>query len=410
MRALFFIITIMFAFNVSAQTIAIKGGTIHTVSDQGTIQNGTILIENGKIAAVGDDIDIPNNAQIIEASGKPIVPGFMHSGSTISIKEYGKVDNFDESLATGSIFNAAFEVTYGINPASQTLAENRRQGLTRTVVAPGFSGHMFHGGASVIALTSDNEMLIKEGPIIASLMDQGNRNTSWAMLHHYFDQVSAYKNGDEKDFLLSEINMDALIPVLNGDRQLALYVNGVNDIRNAIKFKQKFGLKLILVGVREAWKVADEIKAADIPLIIDPAENLPGDFDSLWASYRNAAELEKAGVTFAIAHDLMEGGRSAYLLMQMAGIAVAHGLSWDGALEAITLNPAKIFGIDRLYGSIEVGKEADIVIWDADPMEFTSNVDHVFVRGKEYDVRSRRTRLRDRYMDLDNPKPFAYRE
>lgn len=398
-----------------AQTLAIKGGTVHTLGKKGTLTNGTILIENGKIKAVGQNVKIPAGAVVIDATGKIVVPGFMHGGSRLGLSEVSLTKDSNEHDSKKSPFSAAFDVRYGLKSNSVVIADNRRQGLTHAISQPSGSDGMFSGSAAVISLTGGADMIFGKGPMIVSLAKAGNRNVAWAKIRLIFDQVKYYNQNRSRimkgegpgGFLLSTYNMDALMPVLARKQKLVLAVDSVDDIRQAIAFKKDYGLDLILSGAVEAWKVAEELAGAEIPLLIDPQANLPGSFGKLGATYGNAALLDAAGVLFAISPGGMASNHNAFMVNQMAGLAVAHGLDWNRALEAISKNPARIFGIDRSFGSIEKGKIANIVLWDGDPLEVTSNPTHVIVKGVNHPLVSRRTLLRDRYLDL-NKKPFAY--
>ncbi|MCF8475269.1 MAG: amidohydrolase family protein [Emcibacter sp.] len=398
-----------------SKILAIRGGTVHTLGDKGMLTNATILIEDGKIKAVGQNITIPENADIIDATGKIIVPGFMHSGSQLGLSEISMTDDSNEHSGKGSDFSAAFDVRYGLKSNSVVIADNRRLGLTSAITQPSESDGIFYGSSAVISLTSDADMFVSKGPMVAVLANGGNRNVAWGKIRLILDQVIYYdqnrsrvmKGEGPKDFLLSHYNMDALVGVVKGKQKLVLNLDSQDDLRQAIALKRKYNLDLIISGASEAWKVADELAAAKIPVVIYPNDDLPYNFGKLGASLHNAALLEMAGVEFAIASDGMGTNHNAAQINRMAGLAVAHGVSWQRALEAITISPARIFGVEGSLGSIEKGKLAHIVLWDADPLEVTSRPDYVIVNGVNHPLVSRRTLLRDRYMGL-NKKPFAY--
>lgn len=411
-------VSVAFAFIGTAaftQTMAIKGGTVHTLGKNGTMVNATILIVDGKITAVGQNVTIPKGADVIDATDKIVVPGFMHSGSSLGLSEISATQDSNEHSAKKSPFSAAFDVRYGLRSNSIVIPDNRRHGLTHAITQPSGSDGMFYGSGAVISLSSGTEMVFSKGPMVANPSQAGNRNIAWAKIRLIFDQVKYYEKnrgrftrGDgPDDFQLSSLNMAALIPVIHGRQKLVLMVNSEDDIRQAIALKRDYGVDLILSGAVEAWKVATELVAADIPVIIDPQNNLPAGFSRVAATYRNAAHLAKAGVQFAISPGGMASNHNAHYVNQMAGMAVAHGLDWDRALEAITLSPAQIFGIDKSFGSLERGKVANIVLWDGDPLNVTSNPTHVIVKGVNHPLVSRRTMLRDRYLGLKK-KPFAY--
>jgi imidazolonepropionase-like amidohydrolase len=164
-----------------------------------------------------------------------------------------------------------------------------------------------------------------------------------------------------------------------------------------IAFAQREHLRVAVRGAPEAWRVASELAAARIPVILDPLDDLPESFDSVGATLENAARLERAGVRIAFSFD--EGQpHNIRKLRQAAGIAVAHGLPWEAALAALTRNPAEIFGVADRNGSIERGRPADLVLWSGDPLEVTTLADAVFIQGVAQPLTSRQTELRDRYL------------
>ncbi|MGH8168760.1 MAG: amidohydrolase family protein, partial [Woeseiaceae bacterium] len=185
-------------------------------------------------------------------------------------------------------------------------------------------------------------------------------------------------------------------------------VHRANDISIALELADEYGLDLIVLGGTEAWMVADELAAADTGVILDSLANLPGNFDRLNARLDAAAILAKAGVRIAIGGDGASQNHNARNITQAAGIAVANGLSWDEALEAVTLAPAEMYGVDDRIGSIEAGKRADLVIWPADPLELTSFPEQVFLGGEAVPMQSRQTLLRDRYLHRGGGKPPAF--
>ncbi|MBL4801951.1 MAG: amidohydrolase family protein [Emcibacter sp.] len=400
---------------VQAKILAIKGGTVHTLGKMGVLKSATILIENGRIKRVGQNVKIPAGAEVIDGTGKIIVPGFMHSGSQLGLSEISLTKDSNEHAAKKSPFSAAFNVKYGLKSNSAVIADNRRQGLTHAISQSSGSDGIFSGSAAVISLTEGAHMFYGRGPMVARLTKAGNRNVGWAKIRLILDQVAYYDQNRSRimrgegpsDFLLTTYNMDALVPVLKGKQKLVLWLNSEDDIRQAIALKKDYGLDLILSGAVEAWKVASELAQAKIPVIIDPQSNLPVSFGQVGATLRNGALLAAAGVEFAIAPGGMALNHNAFMVNQVAGIAVAHGLDWSQALAAITLTPARIFGIEADFGSIEKGKIANIVLWDGDPLEVTSNPVYVIVRGVNYPLVSRRTLLRDRYIGL-NKRPYAF--
>lgn len=195
-----------------------------------------------------------------------------------------------------------------------------------------------------------------------------------------------------------------LTQVLAGEMPVVATLSRASDILEAIKLKEKFGLDLIIQGADDAVVVADQLAEAKVPVILSAVSNLPASFDSMHASLDNAGKLEKAGVNVILSIG-GDGSHNVYQLRFDAGIAVANGMSHEGALKAVTANPAKALGIDG--GVIEAGKRADIVMWSADPFEFSTTIDKIWINGEEVSTESRHDKLRDRYT-TDSDMPRAY--
>ena len=205
---------------------------------------------------------------------------------------------------------------------------------------------------------------------------------------------------------MSRPDLEALLPVLDGRIPLVAHVHRASDIDAALDLADEFGLRLVVSGGAEAWLVAARLAAANVPVILNPLDNLPKQFESLGATLSNAARLHEAGVLIAFSTEESHNARN---MKQLAGNAVANGLPYEAALAAITVNPARIFGLDKTMGSLAPGKDADIVIWDADPLELNAFATHVFIAGREIPMVSRSTLLRDRYLEQDESLPPAYR-
>jgi imidazolonepropionase-like amidohydrolase len=222
----------------------------------------------------------------------------------------------------------------------------------------------------------------------------------------------AADRGAWRDFSVSRADLNALQAVLDRSTPLLVNVNRASDIRVVLDIAADYDIRVIIGGGAEAWMVAADIAAQGVPVILDGINNLPNNFDQINARLDSAAMLVAAGVAVAFeAGSLGPGGQThnARNITQAAGIAVANGLSWDEALRAITLVPAQIYGVDATLGSIEVGKDADLVVWGDDPLELSSYPEQVFIRGESINLQSRHTLLRDRYLQTDSALPPAYR-
>ncbi|HEV8579033.1 MAG TPA: amidohydrolase family protein [Thermoanaerobaculia bacterium] len=417
----FFALLIPIAAPALADTVAITGATIHTLGSQGTIQNGTLVIEDGKVRAVGANVAVPSGARRIDARGKVVTPGLFDSLSRIGVVEVGAVQESNDARVEDDRITAAFDVVDAFNPRSTLIPVNRVEGLTRAVVAPNPGKSLIAGQGAVVHLGGPGDYLVRSPAAMFAVLGEsgadlagGARAAALLRLREalqdtldYAANRKAFEQGDRREYALSRLDLEALIPVVKGELPLVVAVNRASDIESALRLAKELKLKLILSGASEGWIVANEIAAAKVPVLLSPLENLPGSFESLGATLENAARLAKAGVTVAFMTGDAHNGRN---LKQAAGNAVAYGMPWDDALAAMTSVPARIWGIDDRYGTLEPGKDADVVIWDGDPLELTTFADAVFIRGREIPMTSRQLELRDRYKDLGGSLPPAYKK
>ena len=216
------------------------------------------------------------------------------------------------------------------------------------------------------------------------------------MLFRSATRRADYRRRQIQDLSASAADLEALQPVLRGELPLIVVANRRSDIETALRIAKEYKLRLILAGAAEGWMIPNEISAAAVPVLVEPMDNIPS-FDALGIRYENASLLAKGGVKVALMETATENTRD---LKQQAGNAVAYGMTWEQALRAVTLTPAEIFGVAGQYGSLEAGKIANVVVWTGDPFEFTTGVEHVYIRGREIPLRSRQTELLERYRTL----------
>jgi imidazolonepropionase-like amidohydrolase len=410
---------ILAALPAAAETVAITGATVHTMGPQGTIQNGTVVIRDGRIQAVGANVAVPAGARTIDARGKVVTPGLFDSLSRLGIVEVSAVEGSQDASVEDDRITAAFNVADALNPRSALIPVNRIEGLTRAVVAPNPEESLIAGQGAIIHLGGPGDILLRSPVAMFAFLGEtgaeltgGSRAGAMLRLREalqdaldYAANRRAFEQGDRREYAISRLDLEALIPVVRGELPLVVNANRASDILAALRMAKEFNLKLILAGVSEAWVVAKDIAAAKVPILLNPMENLPGSFELLGATLENAARLHKAGVTFAFATGDAHNARN---IKQGAGNAVAYGLPWEAALAAMTIVPARLWGLADRYGSLEPGKDADVVVWDGDPLELTTFPDAVFIQGRQMPMESRQTRLRDRYKDLSKPLPPAY--
>jgi imidazolonepropionase-like amidohydrolase len=224
------------------------------------------------------------------------------------------------------------------------------------------------------------------------------------LLEQAFNEAKALTPGDER--LLTGQGRSALNNAMLNAR-FFVSVNREADIRQVLKFAQKYNIRIALVGASEAWRVADQLAAAKIPVFIDATDVLPGSFEQIGNTEENAARLQRAGVSVSFING-NDASHNARKLRQIAGNAVANGLPWEAGLAGITSAPAKALGVDAQVGSIEVGKSADLVLWTGDPLDVASTATAMWLSGKATPLISRQTLLRDRYLAPSSNLPRAY--
>lgn len=415
-----------------AQTIAITNAEIHTVAKPGAIAGGTVLIRDGKIAAVGTDVAVPADAKVIDAGGKPVTPGIFAAFTRIGIIEVDAVRETNDSAAREADVQAAITVADGFNPTATNIPVARIEGVTRAVVAPDAGKDVFGGFGAVVSLGNGFNLVMRREAFEYAVLGEegaeragGSRGAAYRVLSNALQEAEVYAenraryrtNGGDREGLTNHVDADALGPVVRGAVPLMIKANSAADLLQLIRLKQDFPkLRLIALGAAEGWRVADQLAAAKIPVILYALDNLPTQFETLAATFSNAGRLQKAGVVVTLGM-LDRAAHQPRLLLQHAGNLVGVGrtpggvgLSWDEALASITLNPAKVFGLDKELGSLEVGKRADVVVWDGDPLELMSAPTAVFIDGQTIPLTSRQTELRDRYLNLDEGKlPVGYR-
>lgn len=422
------------------EAVAIVGGRVLTGTS--VIENGTVVIRDGRIASVGTG-GAPAGARVIDAAGKVVAPGFVAVDSGLGGSEVSSVRGTNALRNASNSLSAAFDVSYGLDPWSFTLPVARLGGVTRAVVVPqhpgGSGGHyhedetagvgdgglhepgLFAGQAAIIHLAQGQDILVKPRVAMVAPFGEagagvagGARGAEFVLFKETLAEVrlyarnkSAYERAGLRDLMLSRADLEALIPVANGSMPLIVTVSRASDITQVLRLAREEGIKVILDGAEEGWLVADQIAAAGVPVLLNPTDNLPNDFEMRAARMENAAALNAAGVVIAIKGN--EGStHRAREVRYNAGNAVSHGLPYTAAIAALTVNPARIFGMAGQFGQIAPGAAGDVVVWSGDPLEPLSQPSAVFVGGVEQPLESRALLLRDRYRQ-QTPMPPAYR-
>ncbi|PCI60930.1 MAG: amidohydrolase [Kordiimonadales bacterium] len=421
-----------------AEDVAVTGGTAFTKGGSGKVENATILMSDGVIVSVTAGGDVPSGYRTVDAKGKWVTVGFMASGSTLGLGEVGSwADNNDSRTGAKYKDTIGLDVAYSFNPRNTVIANTRIEGVTRAVTQFSGTSDNWRGSGAVIQLAGSDvaDMIVHNKGFIRLSVDEGaargnggSRSAMWADIYKKLDAAkpkdededdksedkSEGKDGekaDSKDDKKADKKkpkkksegdkmLDALFA---GTVTLQVSVHRASDIQQVIAMQKKYGFKVMLTGAREAWMVADELAAAGIAVLLNPLDNLPSRFDMLASTGQNAERLQAAGVKIAF---LPPDTYQTRLVVQNAGNAVAMGLSWEAAIDALTINPAEIFGVSDHYGTMAAGMTADIVVWDGDPLEVMTSPDAVFIGGEQIELVSRQTLLRDRYKEIPRAPGF----
>ena len=409
---------LVFVGSLFADTTLIKNATIYDGVKNIPFE-GNILIENGTIKRISSA-----NMQadfVIDASGMIVTPGIIGTDTNIGIVEIGALSvTRDDS---SDIYSIGFSIHDAFNPKSTLIPWNRSNGVTSALSLPQNTSSPIGGLGSYFLL--DGELDITSNKDIVMIGNVGgSSNKSRAETFSVMDDLLSFassinardlsSDSDIADLIegspiadfmeLHPRDVKALFKLVNDNLPLIISTHRASDILKLIELKEKYSLNLIIKGAQDASLVASQIAESNIPLIINPINNIPDSFDELASNIQMASRLEKEGI------DIMFNtprSHNFHLVRQGAGVAVANGMSYEAAIKAITSTPANVFNIDQ-RGEIKTGYFADIVIWDADPLEPSSMPEYVFINGKAIDLTTRSSRLRDRYTTQPE-KPNTYR-
>jgi imidazolonepropionase-like amidohydrolase len=431
--SLLFLLPSAFAQTQTANTYAITHAKIFTLAGS-PIEDGTLVIRDGKIAAVGAGVEVPAGAQVIDAKGLQVYPGLFDPITQMGLREIGAVSATVDSSETGS-FNPDVVAATAVSPSSEHIPVTRAAGITEVLAVPGSGGFdsggsrgVLGGQASAIHLGGwvIEEMLLKksaamvlnwprietrsfdfetftrkEKPYTEAKQEyekQVNELTEWLERARHYSQVMEKSSAAKYD---RDLKLEALVPVIRGELPLLIFADRARDIRNAVEFCDKHNLRMILAGGDEAYKVKDLLRSKSIPVILRPTLTLPEDEDDPYDRLLSQpAELAAADVKFAFGSFDNSFARR---LGQNAANAVAYGLPYDEALRAVTVNPAQILGLGNQIGTLETGKIANIIVTNGDPLEITTDVRYLFIRGQLTSTDNRHKSLYEKY--LNRPKP-----
>lgn len=409
-----------------AGTFAIVGARVVTVSGA-VIENGTVVIQNGKIAAVGANVSVPSGAERIDGKGLSVYPGMIDASTNMGLVEISGGLNASVDVAETGNINANAKAIKGINPHSAHINVTRVNGITTVLSMP--TGGIVAGQAAIINLNgaTQSEMsfvpefgLVMNFPRISTFggfnpitgpqtVDFNEavkrRDTQLEDIKKAIKEAETYNLAKEayaKDKTLPfpkvNLNLEAMIPYIRGEKPIIFTAERERDIRGVIKFVEEMKVKGIIVGGQEAWKAADGLKKNNIAVIYTNMFSLPvRDDDAYDYLFEAPSKMQKAGVQFAISTG--DDGANVRDLPYQAGVAGGYGLSKEDALKSVTLYPAQILGISDKVGSLEQGKIANVVVTDGDLLDPRTNVKYLFINGRLLPLTSRHTELYDAFKD-----------
>ncbi len=398
------------------------------------IEDGTVLIHDGKIVAVGPAVEIPKDAKVIDAKGLQVYPGLFDSVTQMGLSEIAAVTATVDSSEIGA-YNPDVVAATAVHPASSHIPVTRASGVTEVVAAPASGGLDFSGSRGVVSGQASaihlagwtiDEMLIRKS--VAMVLNWPTMQTrsfdfstfsfrerpfnevkqeyekKIAELTIWIERARHYSQAMERGSSARydrDVKLEAFVPVVRGELPLLVLASKARDIRNAVEFCDKQHLKMILAGGAEAYKVKDLLKSKNVPVILQPTLSLPEEDDDPYdRPMTQAAELSAAGIKIAFASFDNSFARR---LGQQAANAVAYGLPYDEALKAVTLYPAQMFGLDKELGTVEPGKIANLIVTTGDPLELTTDVRYLFIKGQLTPLENKHHQLYEEY--LHRPKP-----
>lgn len=374
--------------SLTAQTIAVEAGVLHTGASE-PIENGVVLIENGVITAVGaaSDIAVGENVERLQAA--VVTPGFIDAHSTVGLSGIYNVDADQDQLETSSAIQPELRAIDAYNAREELVGYLRDLGITtvHTGHGPGavISGQTMivktGGGDTIqeVLVDSVTALAMTLGSAVRSNFDKpGTRSKAVAMLRQALIDAQDYASKEDKK---RDLGKEALEALLEGEITALVTAHTVSDITTALRLQKEFGFDMMLDGASEAYLVIDEIREAGVPVVIHPSM-IRTYGDAQGASFTTAGVLAEAGIPV-----VFQSGYEAYVPKTRvvhfeAAIAVANGLSHEQAIRSLTIDAAKLLGIDHRVGSLEIGKDADLALFDGDPFEYVTNTTAVIINGE----------------------------
>ena len=400
-------IILLAAASVRADSLLITDAMVFA-GDDSPADRQDILIVDGRIETVGERLAIDDADSVIDAAGRPVTPAFFAGITATGLSEIGMVYEAVDSRLSGlytGLIHPEFDVRRAYNPHSSVVPVTRVEGYGYTLLAASPGDRTISGQGSLVRLDGGYDSFEVRTAIFINVDGYsgdklgGSRAAHWMLLESVFEELST----DDDDLTLITPRGKDTLQAARRDGLFVFRANRASDILQALAFGAKHRLSVVISGAQEAWMVRDQLAAAGVPVVINALDNLPGSFDGLGARLDNAALLNEAGITVLFTSGETQNARK---LRQVAGNAVANGLPYLAAIEAMTSLPAEIFGGSPKM--IAPGLTADLVIWSGDPLDVTSAADHVILSGKPDSMKSRQTQLLERYLPEDAGLGRAY--
>jgi len=408
-----------------AQELLIRNAKVHTATAKGTLDGHDVLVRDGRIAAIGRGLSATDVSTTVDANGRPLTPALFGGITGIGLEEVTQeAATNDGHLALGGSakdihVRPEFDVTVAYNPDSILVPVARIEGIGFTLLSANSAegGSILGGQGGIVRLDGSPDPLAGRVLFVtlgarASNLSGDSRAGQWLLLDQLIDELHGRIAPDSPFAHLTPAGRAALKRYLDEGSPIAVRVERASDIRQTLRWAQRHRLNIAIVGGTDAWQLAPELAAAKVPVFVDPLANLPDNFDQLGANLETAARLHAAGVQvgFSQAGDASHYARK---MRQLAGNAVANGLPWEAGLAALTRIPAQTFGAGDELGSIEVGKRADLVLWNGDPLDVIHLAEQVWLGGQAQPMRSRQSELRERYLRTEPDRaagvlPLAY--
>ncbi len=402
--------------DAQTRAVVIRNATLVPVTAP-RIERGTIILRNGRIEALGTNVAVPSDATIVDGTGLFVYPGLIDGGTNLGLTEIGSVPGGEDTREIGD-FNPQNVILSGINPHSELIPVTRVDGVTTAITNA--EGGLISGAAALIDLAGWTSAEMAVVPRLAMVVNfptaspqgfggfggGGQQQRSAAdrrdamnrqvrQLYQFFEDAKAYADAHSRaPGLKANQKFEAMTPFVRGQLPVIVNAASADQIRGAIAFADSLKLKIIIRGARDGWQLADTLAARKIPVIVGPLTQAPANDEPYDLVYANPGVLAGAGVQIAFQSSDASNSRT---LPYHAALASAYGMNADEALRAVTINPARMFGVADKYGSLEVGKVANVFVATGDPLDVRTHVRHVFIRGDSISFTDRHTMLYEKF-------------